>query len=82
VAKPWKTLRVVVELKVPPGSPITEAALSQAVRDTLRDGDALSWPVTWTPKYTGPYSGPKVKSYSRVSAAERTKLGIRLWRFH
>ena len=73
----WKTLRAIVEIRVPPNSPINEKVFVLALRDLL-DYNDLSWPIDWTPKDTGYYTSPKVKQYSKVQGYESLQLRRRI----
>lgn len=73
----WKTLRAVVEIRVPPKSPITETVFAWALRD-LVENERLGWPVTWTPTYLGDHTVPTVKMYSKVQGYESLQLRRRI----
>jgi hypothetical protein len=73
----WKTLRVIVEIRVPPKSRITENIFAWALRD-LVENERLGWPATWTPTDIGAHTTPKVKQYSKVQGYESLQLRRRI----
>lgn len=65
----WKPLRVVVEVRVPPGSPFRERDLQFALR-TLLEEQLPAFERRFQGYRRDPFTRPVVKSLSRLRSAE------------